>query len=88
MAFVPAEKINDGVKKQGFHLYVGGGLSTDPKLASKTAFFIYPDQVTPVAEAVAIIFREYGYREKRTHCRLKFLVEDWGIKKILNQYTL
>jgi len=34
-----------------------------------------------VAEAVAVIFREYGYRENRGHCRLKYLVEDWGVEK-------
>jgi ferredoxin-nitrite reductase len=81
VAFVPAEKEKDGVMEQGFHMYVGGGLSTDPKLAKKTGFVLRPDQVAPAAEAVAEVFREYGYREKRNHCRLKFLVEDWGIRK-------
>lgn len=81
-AFVPAEKEIDGEMVQGFHLYVGGGLSANPKLAKKTKFFLLPDQVAPAAEAVAVIFREYGYREQRNHCRLKFLVEDWGIRKI------
>lgn len=82
VAFVPAEKEKDGVMEQGFHMFVGGGLSSDPKLAKKTGFFLHPDQVAPAAEAVAAVFREYGYREKRNHCRLKFLVEDWGIRKI------
>jgi ferredoxin-nitrite reductase len=81
VAFVPAEKEKDGVMEQGFHMYVGGGLSTDPKLAKKTGFFLRPGQVPAAAEAVAVVFREYGYREKRNHCRLKFLVEDWGIRK-------
>lgn len=76
-AFVPAEK--DGVK--GFHIYVGGGLSAEPRLAKKLPFFLKPEEVKPAVKAVAEIFRDYGYREKRGHARLKYLVEDWGVEK-------
>ncbi|ETJ25721.1 Sulfite reductase Ferredoxin, partial [human gut metagenome] len=31
------------------------------------------------------IFRDYGYREKRTRARLKFLVADWGSEKFTNK---
>lgn len=34
-----------------------------------------------VAIGVTTIFRDYGYREKRHHARLKFLVADWGPEK-------
>jgi len=34
-----------------------------------------------VAVGVTTIFRDYGYREKRHHARLKFLVADWGPEK-------
>lgn len=34
-----------------------------------------------VAIAVTTLFRDYGYRAKRSHARLKFLVADWGIEK-------
>ena len=40
--------------------------------------------------AVTTIFRDYGYREKRTRNRLKFLVADWGPEKFrekLLEYT-
>jgi ferredoxin-nitrite reductase len=32
---------------------------------------------------VSVIFRDYGYREKRMHARFKFLVADWGAEKVL-----
>ena len=74
IAFVPAKK--DG--EAGFHVYVAGGLSAEPHLAEKLPFFIRPDEVLRVAKAIATIFRENGYREKRGHCRLKYLMADWG----------
>lgn len=90
VAFLPAEKEIDGEKKIGFHLKVGGGLSSAPKLAQKLDLFILPEEVLNVTIAVATIFRDFGYREKRHRARLKFLVEDWGVekfKKKLLEYT-
>lgn len=82
LAFVPARyEAADGADL-GFHVYVGGGLSTQPLLAQKLPFFVSPDQALPLAQAVAVIFRERGYRENRRHCRLKFLVEDLGVDKM------
>jgi sulfite reductase beta subunit-like hemoprotein len=65
----------------GFHVRVGGGLSTQPKLSEKLDMFVTPEQVPDVCRAVTEIFRDYGYRERRNHARLKFLVEDWGAEK-------
>lgn len=81
LSFVPAEKEIDGVLVKGFHVLVGGGLSAKPYLAQPIDVFVLPEQVVSVAAAVATIFRDYGYREKRNHARLKFLVEDWGLEK-------
>lgn len=81
LAFVPAILRKKDQKADGFHVYVGGGLSTNPMLSKKLSFFILPEQAVLVMQAVAIIFREFGYREKRNHCRLKFLVDDWGAEK-------
>jgi len=43
--------------------------------------FIRPEEVLKVAIGVTTIFRDFGYRQKRTHARLKFLVADWGVEK-------
>ncbi len=65
----------------GFDLWVGGGLSTNPKLAVRLGAWIPLDEVADVWEGVIKIFRDYGYRRLRTKARLKFLVADWGPEK-------
>lgn len=65
----------------GFHVHVGGGLSTQPHLAAKLDVFVTPEQVPDLCRAITEIFRDYGYRERRNRSRLKFLVADWGAEK-------
>ncbi len=65
----------------GFDLWVGGGLSTNPKLAVRVGVFVTEEQVSDVWAGVISIFRDYGYRKSRTRARLKFLVSDWGPEK-------
>lgn len=65
----------------GYGLRVGGGLSTQPHFAPWIDVFFTPDQVVDAVRAVTGIFRDFGYREKRTHARLKYLVADWGPEK-------
>ncbi len=81
LAFTPAKKIIDGQEVIGFHIWVGGGLSAKPILAEKLDVFCRPEEVVKVAAGVTTVFRDFGYREKRTHARLKFLVADWGPEK-------
>ena len=61
-----------------FQVRVGGGLSTQPYLAQRLDLAIRPDQILDVCRAVTEIFRDEGYRKRRNHARLKFLVADWG----------
>ncbi len=65
----------------GFNFFVGGGLSTNPKLAEDVGVFITPEQVTDVWHGTIQIFRDYGYRRLRNRARLKFLISDWGVEK-------
>ncbi|MGK5110904.1 nitrite/sulfite reductase [Geodermatophilus sp. CPCC 205506] len=71
----------DDYGQAGYDLWVGGGLSTNPKLAERIGVFVRPDQVTDVWAAVTSIFRDYGYRRQRNHARMKFLMADWGPEK-------
>lgn len=81
LSFTPAIKVIDGEEVIGFHVMVGGGLSAKPHLAKPLDIFVRPEEVLKVAVSVTTIFRDYGYREKRHHARLKFLVADWGPDK-------
>jgi len=62
----------------GYDLWVGGGLSTNPKLGLRLGTFVEPDRVEEAWAGVCSVFRDYGYRRSRTHARLKFLLADWG----------
>ncbi|MGM0790988.1 MAG: nitrite/sulfite reductase [Bacillota bacterium] len=90
VSFTPAVKVIDGDERKGFHLKVGGGLSSRPYLAETLDVFIEPERTLETAIAVTTIFRDYGYREKRHLARLKFLMADWGPEKFkekLLKYT-
>ncbi|MEV0226094.1 nitrite/sulfite reductase [Streptomyces sp. NPDC050704] len=65
----------------GFDLWVGGGLSTNPKIGQRLGAWVPLDEVADVHVGVLSIFRDYGYRRLRTRARLKFLVADWGVEK-------
>jgi len=65
----------------GFDLWVGGGLSTNPRFAERLGVFVRPEEVSDVWVGVTSIFRDYGYRRQRNHARLKFLMADWGPEK-------
>ncbi|MFD7230152.1 nitrite/sulfite reductase [Streptomyces sp. NPDC059881] len=65
----------------GFDLWVGGGLSTNPKIGVRLGAWVPLDEVPDVYEGVISVFRDYGYRRLRTRARLKFLVADWGAEK-------
>ncbi|SNS12330.1 nitrite/sulfite reductase [Actinacidiphila glaucinigra] len=84
-----AHEINDvafvGVRHPehgpGFDVWVGGGLSTNPKIGVRLGAWVPLEEVPDVFEGVISIFRDYGYRRLRTRARLKFLVADWGAEK-------
>ncbi|MEW2490520.1 nitrite/sulfite reductase [Streptomyces sp. NPDC048411] len=65
----------------GFDVWVGGGLSTNPRLAERLGAWVPLDDVPDVWAGVVGIFRDYGYRRLRTRARLKFLMADWGPAK-------
>ncbi|HEX8496187.1 MAG TPA: nitrite/sulfite reductase [Actinomycetales bacterium] len=65
----------------GFDLWVGGGLSTNPRLAERLGAWVPLAEVPDVWAGVVSIFRDHGYRKMRTKARLKFLLADWGPEK-------
>ncbi|MEU0274691.1 nitrite/sulfite reductase [Streptomyces sp. NPDC006307] len=78
IAFVGVEHPDHG---PGFDVWVGGGLSTNPKIGVRLGTWVSLDEVPDVYEGVISIFRDYGYRRLRNRARLKFLVADWGAEK-------
>ncbi len=78
VAFVAVEHPELGI---GYDLWVGGGLSTTPRLGERLGAFVSPERVSDVWHGVAQIFRDYGYRRLRNKARLKFLLAEWGTEK-------
>jgi sulfite reductase (ferredoxin) len=62
----------------GYDLWVGGGLSTAPRLAERLGAFVAEDLGADVWHGVIRIFRDHGYRRLRAKARLKFLLAEWG----------
>src|SRR5450631_2544258 len=65
----------------GFDLWVGGGLSTNPRLAERLGVFVTEREVPDVWAAVISLFRDYGDLRLRSKARLKFLLADWGAER-------
>jgi sulfite reductase (ferredoxin) len=65
----------------GFDVWVGGGLSTNPRLAERLGVWVPLNEIPDVWEAVVGVFRDYGYRRLRSRARLKFLLADWGVER-------
>ncbi|WP_193104049.1 nitrite/sulfite reductase [Brachybacterium sp. FME24] len=65
----------------GYDLWVGGALSTTPRLAERLGAFVREEQAADVWHGVVRIFRDYGYRRLRNKARLKFLLAAWGPEK-------
>jgi sulfite reductase (ferredoxin) len=79
-----AVRRGDGVV--GFHVRVGGGLSTKPHLAVLLPAFVLPEQVPQVVEAITAIFRDSDeLRVNRAKARMKFLFVNhgWTAEKFL-----
>ncbi|GMA41123.1 hypothetical protein GCM10025883_31680 [Mobilicoccus caccae] len=65
----------------GYDVWVGGALSTTPRLAERLGAFVREDQAAEVWHGVVRIFRDYGYRRLRNKARLKFLLAEWGTER-------
>jgi sulfite reductase (ferredoxin) len=79
LGYIP--KVVDG--KRGFKVMIGGGLGANPYLALTAYEFLEEDQVIPFTEAVLRVFDRYGERTRRMKARFKFLLDDFGLEKIM-----
>jgi len=79
LGFIP--KIQNG--KRGFKVLIGGGLGANPYLALTAYEFLEEDQLIPFSEAVIRVFDRYGERNRRMKARLKFLLDDIGLEKLM-----
>jgi sulfite reductase (ferredoxin) len=81
LGLVAVKRVEDGGEKRGFETYVGGGLGTVPYQAKLFDPFVPPEELLPLAQAIARVFAKYGEKKNRNRARIKFLVQDLGIDK-------
>src|SRR5260370_368501 len=81
MGLIATKRIENGVEKRGFELYVGGGLGTVPYQAKLFDSFVPPEELLPLAQSIARVFARLGEKKNRNRARIKFLVHDLGIEK-------
>jgi len=67
----------------GFQLWCAGSLGSNPRLAHLLFRFVPADEVVAVAEAVADVYCEHGFRERAAKARLKFLLAEWGEERFV-----
>jgi sulfite reductase (ferredoxin) len=81
LGLIATKRVEDGVEKRGFQVFVGGGLGTVPYYAKPLEEFIPPEELLPLAQAIARVFARLGEKKNRNRARIKFLVQDLGIEK-------
>lgn len=83
LGFIPKIKIISGEEERGFKVMIGGGLGVSPKLADVATEFIPEDELIPFTEAVIRVFDRYGERNNRAKSRLKFLIKELGLSRVI-----
>ncbi|MEM6689174.1 MAG: NirA family protein [Planctomycetota bacterium] len=61
------------------------GITGHRQLASDCGLLLRPDECIAVAAAILRVFIEHGDRTNRKKARLKYLVDDWGHAKLLEE---
>ncbi len=65
--------------RNGFALWIGGGLASTPRLAKPLGVFIEPQDAIPVLRAVIDEWSsQKRYRLSRVKSRIKFMMDDYG----------
>src|SRR5580692_4960599 len=81
MGMVAVTQIENGKEKRGFEVHVGGGLGAVPYQAKLFDTFVPPEELLPLAQAIARVFARLGEKKNRSRARIKFLIQDLGIEK-------
>ncbi len=62
-----------------------GGITGHKDFARPTGVIVRPEDTTKVCNAILRVFIAHGNRTDRTKARLKYLLDDWGFTKFLDE---
>jgi sulfite reductase (ferredoxin) len=83
LGFIPQVRIQDGKEIRGFKVLLGGGLGAQPFLARVASDFLEEERLIPFTESILRVFDRYGERARRHKARIKFLIADIGLERLL-----
>ncbi|KAG0485508.1 hypothetical protein HPP92_009587 [Vanilla planifolia] len=85
---------SDG-EPHGFNIYVGGGMgrtirveTTFPRLGEPLGY-VPKEDILYAVKAIVVTQRDHGRRDDRKYSRMKYLINEWGLKKfrtVVEQY--
>ncbi|HUK48075.1 MAG TPA: hypothetical protein VLW06_10805 [Terriglobales bacterium] len=82
LGLIAKKRLNAAGREEiGFEMYVGGGLGAVPYQAKLFDSFVPPEELLPLAQAIARVFARFGEKKNRNRARIKFLIQDLGIEK-------
>jgi len=79
----PGQPVPEGI----YFRMLLGGLTGHHSFARDAGVLLTPDQVLPAAIAIVRVFIAHGDRTDRRRARLKYLIDRWGMEKIMAEAT-
>src|SRR5258708_3271521 len=76
LGLIAAKRTNaeTGREEIGFEMYVGGGLGAVPYQAKLFDSFVPPEELLPLAQAIARVFARHGEKKNRNRALINFLI--------------
>ncbi len=82
LTYISQVRVEDGVEKRGFKVYVGGGTSIMPRLAKPLYEFLPEEDYLRLALAIWTVFdKAVSLRKNRMMARLKVLIDRIGLEE-------
>ena len=86
LTYVSQIRVEDGVEKRGFKVFVAGGTSIMPRLAKPLYEFLPEEDILRLALAIFTVFNNADMlRKNRMMARLKVLVDKIGLEEFKSQ---
>ena len=86
LTYVSQIRVEDGVEKRGFKVFVGGGTSIMPRLAKPLYEFLPEEDFLRLALAIFTVFNNADMlRKNRMMARLKVLIDKIGLEEFKSQ---
>ena len=84
MGLIAATRTENGKEKRGFDVYVGGGLGAVPYLAKLFDSFVPPEEMLPLAQAIARVFAGSAKRKIAAARASSFWCRIWASRNSRN----